>query len=98
MTALAKIEAPSREDRQNHGLLTLEQSLALDGNTAMGLYAAHLNKYMLQVFDILGLAHMDIESAQGVEITQEPVERYGTVDAGFRDPSGNGWKVIQERR
>jgi len=36
--------------------------------------------------------------AQGVEITQEPVERYGTVDAGFRDPSGNGWKVIQERR
>ena len=35
---------------------------------------------------------------QGVEITQEPIERYGTVDAGFRDPSGNGWKMIQERR
>lgn len=33
----------------------------------------------------------------GVEFTQEPVERYGTVDAGFRDPSGNGWKVIQAR-
>ena len=33
--------------------------------------------------------------AQGVEFTQEPVERYGTVDAGFRDPSGNGWKMIQ---
>jgi catechol 2,3-dioxygenase-like lactoylglutathione lyase family enzyme len=32
---------------------------------------------------------------KGVEITQEPVERYGTVDAGFRDPSGNGWKVIE---
>jgi hypothetical protein len=32
---------------------------------------------------------------QGVEFTQEPVERYGTVDAGFRDPSGNGWKMIQ---
>jgi len=31
----------------------------------------------------------------GVEFTQEPVERYGTVDAGFRDPSGNGWKLIQ---
>src|SRR4249920_2602524 len=28
---------------------------------------------------------------RGVEFTQEPVERYGTVDAGFRDPSGNGW-------
>ncbi len=33
--------------------------------------------------------------AQGVEFTQEPVERYGTVDAGFRDPAGNGWKMIQ---
>lgn len=35
---------------------------------------------------------------QGVEFTQEPVERYGTVDAGFRDPSGNGWKMIQAAR
>lgn len=35
--------------------------------------------------------------ALGVEFTQEPVDRYGTVDAGFRDPSGNGWKMIQTR-
>jgi catechol 2,3-dioxygenase-like lactoylglutathione lyase family enzyme len=35
--------------------------------------------------------------AQGVEFTQEPVERYGKVDAGFRDPSGNGWKLIESR-
>lgn len=35
--------------------------------------------------------------ASGVEFTQEPVDRYGTVDAGFRDPSGNGWKMIQAR-
>ena len=34
-------------------------------------------------------------SADGVEFNQEPVARYGTVDAGFRDPSGNGWKMIQ---
>lgn len=33
----------------------------------------------------------------GVEFTQEPVERYGTIDASFRDPSGNGWKLIQAR-
>jgi catechol 2,3-dioxygenase-like lactoylglutathione lyase family enzyme len=37
-------------------------------------------------------------SGKGVEFTQEPTERYGTVDAGFRDPSGNGWKMIQARR
>ena len=36
--------------------------------------------------------------ALGVEFTQEPVDRYGTLDAGFRDPSGNGWKMIQARR
>ncbi len=36
--------------------------------------------------------------AQGVEFTQEPIDRFGTVDAGFRDPSGNGWKMIQARR
>ena len=36
--------------------------------------------------------------ALGVEFTQEPVERYGHVDAGFRDPSGNGWKMIQSAR
>ena len=35
---------------------------------------------------------------RGVEFTQEPIDRYGHVDAGFRDPSGNGWKVIQARR
>lgn len=33
----------------------------------------------------------------GVEFTQEPVERYGAVDASFRDPSGNGWKMISGR-
>lgn len=35
--------------------------------------------------------------ARGVEFSQEPVERYGSVDASFRDPSGNGWKLIQAR-
>ena len=34
-------------------------------------------------------------SACGVEFTQEATDRYGTVDAGFRDPSGNGWKMIE---
>ena len=33
---------------------------------------------------------------RGVEFTQEPIARYGNIDANFRDPSGNGWKIIQE--
>jgi catechol 2,3-dioxygenase-like lactoylglutathione lyase family enzyme len=35
--------------------------------------------------------------SKGVEFTQEPVERYGAVDASFRDPSGNGWKMVEAR-
>ncbi len=42
-------------------------------------------------------AHAQMQ-ARGVEFTQEPVERYGSVDASFRDPSGNGWKLVQARR
>lgn len=83
VTALAKIDAPRREDRQNRELLTLEQSLALDNGNAMGLYAAHLNRYMLQVFDILGFADMDIESAQGVEIVLRDGRRILDYSGGF---------------
>jgi catechol 2,3-dioxygenase-like lactoylglutathione lyase family enzyme len=39
-------------------------------------------------------AHAEMR-ARGVEFTQEPVERYGAVDASFRDPSGNGWKLVE---
>lgn len=40
-------------------------------------------------------AAYDRMRTQGVEFIQEPMDRYGTVDAGFRDPSGNGWKMIE---
>ena len=36
--------------------------------------------------------------AAGVEFTQEPVTRYGSTDASFRDPSGNDWKLIEARK
>jgi catechol 2,3-dioxygenase-like lactoylglutathione lyase family enzyme len=42
-------------------------------------------------------AAYDQMRARGVEFTQEPEDRLGSVDAGFRDPSGNGWKMIQAR-
>jgi uncharacterized glyoxalase superfamily protein PhnB len=37
-------------------------------------------------------------SAKGVEFTQEPNERFYGVDAGFRDPSGNSWRLVQPAR
>jgi len=42
-------------------------------------------------------AAYDEFSGRGVEFTQEPIARYGSVDASFRDPSGNGWKLIEAR-
>ena len=34
--------------------------------------------------------------ARGVEFTQEPTEQPYGVDAGFRDPSGNQMRMVQE--
>ncbi|MCJ8521860.1 catechol 2,3-dioxygenase-like lactoylglutathione lyase family enzyme [Pseudorhizobium tarimense] len=42
-------------------------------------------------------AAYDGMSSRGVEFVQEPVTRYGSVDASFRDPFGNGWKLVQAR-
>lgn len=51
---------------------------------------------LVLVVDDCGAAY-EVLSARGVEFTQEPVARFGSVDASFRDPSGNGWKLIQAR-
>jgi catechol 2,3-dioxygenase-like lactoylglutathione lyase family enzyme len=40
-------------------------------------------------------AAYDSMRAKGVEFTQEPIARYGGVDANFRDPSGNAWKMVE---
>jgi catechol 2,3-dioxygenase-like lactoylglutathione lyase family enzyme len=42
-------------------------------------------------------AAYDAMRGRGVEFTQEPIERYGNVDASFRDPSGNGWKLVEAK-
>ena len=50
---------------------------------------------VLEVADVK--ATYEAAKARGVEFTQEPVARFGSVDASFRDPSGNGWKLVQSR-
>ena len=71
-----------------------------DAATAQALHAAVAKGAMpplVLVVDDCRKAYERLRE-QGVEFTQEPVDRYGTVDAGFRDPSGNGWKMIQAHR
>ena len=65
---------------------------ALHGLVARGA----MPPLVLQVKDCL--AAYEALSAKGVEFIQEPISRYGQVDAGFRDPSGNGWKMIERQR
>ena len=33
--------------------------------------------------------------ARGVELTQQPDERFYGIDAAVRDPSGNEWRIVQ---
>ncbi|HKP21480.1 MAG TPA: VOC family protein [Thermoleophilaceae bacterium] len=33
--------------------------------------------------------------ARGVELSQQPDERFYGIDAAFRDPSGNEWRIVQ---
>jgi catechol 2,3-dioxygenase-like lactoylglutathione lyase family enzyme len=35
--------------------------------------------------------------ARGVEFVEEPEERFYGIDAAFRDPSGNHWRLTQPR-
>ena len=35
--------------------------------------------------------------AKGVEMTEEPAERFYGIDAGFRDPFGNHWRLTEPR-
>lgn len=73
-------------------MLDKATSSAMQANVAKGAMPA----LVLEVEDCA--SSYERMRAKGVEFIQEPIERFGTVDAGFRDPSGNGWKLIQSRQ
>ena len=66
-------------------------SQALDGAVAKGA----MPPLVLVVEDCRAV--YERYRSKGVEFTQEPTSRFGSVDASFRDPSGNGWKLIEAR-
>jgi len=75
------------------------QAPVVDDSTAQSLSVAVAKGAMpplVLVVEDCRAAYEKMRS-RGVEFTQEPVERYGNVDASFRDPSGNGWKMVQAR-
>ena len=81
------------------GLFTPQAPLvdAATARTLRGMVAKGAMPPLVLVVDDCRAAYARLHG-RGVEFTQEPVDRYGTVDASFRDPSGNGWKMIEARR
>ena len=79
--------------------LFVPESPMVDAATARSLREAVAKGAMpplvLTVDDVRAVAER--LKARGVELTQEPIARFGGVDAGFRDPSGNGWKLTQSK-
>ena len=79
--------------------LFVPESPMLDAGTAQTLRAlvakGAMPPLILEVANVQE-AYAEMK-ARGVEFTQEPVARFGSVDASFRDPSGQGWKLIQSR-
>jgi catechol 2,3-dioxygenase-like lactoylglutathione lyase family enzyme len=79
--------------------LFVPDSPVLDAGSAQELRAlvakGAMPPLVLEVADVR--AAYEGMKAKGVEFTQEPVARFGSVDASFRDPSGNGWKLAQPR-
>ena len=80
------------------GLFTPQAPLvdAATAKTLQEVVAKGAMPPLVLVVDDVRAAHARMMDC-GVEFTQEPVERYGAVDASFRDPSGNGWKLIEGR-
>ena len=80
--------------------LFLPQEPVLDADTAKAMRAlvakGAMPPLVLTVDDCR--ATYDRLKAKGVEFIQEPVARFGSVDANFRDPSGNGWKMVEARK
>lgn len=79
--------------------LFLPQEPVLDAATAQTMREMVAKGAMPPLVFVVGDCRTTYEAwrERGVEFTQEPIARFGSVDANFRDPSGNGWKLIQAR-
>lgn len=77
--------------------LFLPQEPALDAATAQTMREMVAKGAMPPLVLVVEDCRASYEKLRkaGVEFTQEPVERFGSVDANFRDASGNAWKMVQ---
>lgn len=71
----------------------------MDGDTAKQVLELVASGALSGGIIATGDCRADFESlrSRGVEFQQEPMERDYGVDAAFRDPSGNSWRMTQQK-
>jgi catechol 2,3-dioxygenase-like lactoylglutathione lyase family enzyme len=80
-------------------LMAIPGPPVMDADTAEQVKALMAKGFAGTVFLTTDDVRTDYEqlSGRGVEFTEEPEERPYGVDAGFRDPSGNSFRLTQVR-
>jgi uncharacterized glyoxalase superfamily protein PhnB len=80
-------------------LMAIPGPPVMDADTAEQVKALMAKGFAGTVFLTTDDVRTDYEqlSRRGVEFTEEPEERPYGVDAGFRDPSGNSFRLTQVR-
>jgi uncharacterized glyoxalase superfamily protein PhnB len=80
-------------------LMAIPGPPVMDADTAEQVKALMAKGFAGTVFLTTGDCRASYEDlkARGVEFTEEPEERPYGIDAGFRDPSGNAFRLTQVR-
>jgi catechol 2,3-dioxygenase-like lactoylglutathione lyase family enzyme len=78
-------------------LMAIPGPPVMDPGTAEQVRALMAKGFAGTVFFTTDDVHSDYEElkSRGVEFTEEPEERPYGIDAGFRDPSGNSFRLTQ---
>ena len=92
--------SPTGQDDVSIVLMAIPGPPVMDEQTAEEVRNLMAKGFAGTVFLTTDDVRSDYEQlkSRGVEFTEAPEERPYGIDAGFRDPSGNGWKMIQARK
>src|SRR5213082_2770582 len=88
---------PPRQPNISIVLMAIPGPPVMDPDTAEQVKALMAKGFAGTVFFTTDDVHADYEElrSRGVEFTEEPEERPYGIDAGFRDPSGNSFRLTQ---
>ena len=90
---------PPGQDEFSIALMAIPGAPVMDPGTAEDVKALMAKGFAGTVFLITDDVHAAYEElkGRGVEFTEDPEERPYGIDSGFRDPSGNSFRLTQVR-